>query len=919
MINTKPEEFKRFLEIIPSDILANIWFIPLRAKTKDPDVPKGEKLKDPKYHLMPEAALKRIEAGQNVGIYALENGVMMVDVDAYKGILGLPQEPLQKIKHTLTIRTRNGGRQFYYINKGEFPKNHIIKYANKKIGEIRSNWYYGLAPGSYVKPDTNAMLDGDGVYTIIDNSPPATFEALPEGVYFEESEVKTPVNIDIPAAQTWKNDIGMPLYEIRKKDEKLDVLLRGAHECGYDSRSEADMATVQKLYWWRFTDYEIAGIIREYRPYEKTDRIDYLETTISKVHRVERYDPNRPLNGNNTFFDLGELPETHPQKYKPATLNLTGLSPDNFLIKYISFAARITDAYVDYHVGNGLWLLSVAADHKIRVRFAHETIYPNIWTFIIGDSTIARKTASLAIAYDKVAIPVFGSSRFLPQSSSPEALIEELSNAPRSSLVRDEAGGFLRELDKNYMQSMKDTLCTIYDNRDFHRKIRTSQRKNSQTDFNIKNPYLSLLFATTPDVFKAYTNLLDITSGWLVRFLYFTPDYEKEWKGYRKETIDDVNLRNDVRHDLELIKLRVDNFSEETDFDLTDEAMEFFTQWQKRTETEAVKNKDRNKLRILGRLHTYTLKIAMLFTLGDNNDNTTITKTYLEIACGVIENYFLITACNLLEDIGRDEQHNLQDKIIGILKTYGKVTIRDVLRYTHRPKKELAEALDALDERGSYEIKTSKSESGKTLFYELNGAKSNVTTVTSVTGVATVANVASVPEIKRIDVTVVTDDILARVADGNNQSFLCDKRDKSDRSDSSDSSDRREITQLKTETHSQRGLPQEYTTDLLQDIREKGKMWQDLKGPINSSNVVAFSMWYCEQSKNDHEPAKIKEIASKIFGITPDSAMTPGQSESVGLFSEECGWAVTQCSSIRVIGEELSIDMGHFEKKEGVV
>jgi len=103
---------------------------------------------------------------------------------------------------------------------------------------------------------------------------------------------------------------------------------------------------------------------------------------------------------------------------------------------------------------------------------------------------------------------------------------------------------------------------------------------------------------------------------------------------------------------------------------------------------------------------------------------------------------------------------------------------------------------------------------------------------------------------------------------------------------------------------------------LIQDVREKAQIWQGMKGQINTTNVVAFSMWYCDQSGNGHEPAKIKEIASKIFQLTPEP---PGKSEPpepCNLFTEKNGWVVTERSAIKVSGEENQIELGNFDDKE---
>ena len=47
---------------------------------------------------------------------------------------------------------------------------------------------------------------------------------------------------------------------------------------------------------------------------------------------------------------------------------------------------------------------------------------------------------------------------------------------------------------KDYMRGFKDSLMQLYDCKPFYRKLRTSQRKNTQTEFRVDDPYLNLLW-----------------------------------------------------------------------------------------------------------------------------------------------------------------------------------------------------------------------------------------------------------------------------------------------------------------------------------------------------------------------------------------------------------------------------------------
>jgi len=47
----------------------------------------------------------------------------------------------------------------------------------------------------------------------------------------------------------------------------------------------------------------------------------------------------------------------------------------------------------------------------------------------------------------------------LPQSYSPEGLLEELTEKPKGYLVKDEAAAMIEAMEKNYMLEMRDIYC----------------------------------------------------------------------------------------------------------------------------------------------------------------------------------------------------------------------------------------------------------------------------------------------------------------------------------------------------------------------------------------------------------------------------------------------------------------------------
>jgi hypothetical protein len=210
---TNPTDFQTLLSLIPKNRRENVWLFPIRSNRKNPEVPSGTILKaNNAYRLSPSEAIHRLKWGSNVGIYAIYGGLMFLDLDISKGKLLASQsflDALDLTNKTLTIKTRNGGFQYYFLNDGLFP-NQVLKENNITIGELRTDWYYVVSVGSFVNPDKNS-IGIDGTYRIIRNEPISQFQAF--GDYFKKNEkVKKDETITF-SKKTKKTDISLEEYD----------------------------------------------------------------------------------------------------------------------------------------------------------------------------------------------------------------------------------------------------------------------------------------------------------------------------------------------------------------------------------------------------------------------------------------------------------------------------------------------------------------------------------------------------------------------------------------------------------------------------------------------------------------------------------------------------------------------------------
>jgi len=196
------------------------------------------------------------------------------------------------LPETLEVMSRNGRSHRFYYNDGNIGNKDITK-----VVELRTNWRYVLAAGSYVPPSKTALSHATGVYTVIKELPLATLhlEDLPKELHPDFR--KDIEDFNIIHDDIWYNVYGDPLKLIRKHDSKLDFLLTGSNMY-YRSASEADMATCSKLWFWGYNIDEIASIMHKFRYRDKFDRSEYLGRTIAKVITGDRvsksllYDPD---------------------------------------------------------------------------------------------------------------------------------------------------------------------------------------------------------------------------------------------------------------------------------------------------------------------------------------------------------------------------------------------------------------------------------------------------------------------------------------------------------------------------------------------------------------------------------------------------------------------------------------------------
>lgn len=521
-----------------------------------------------------------------------------------------------------------------------------------------------------------------------------------------------------------------------KNGQEFKALWNGSTSSYGGDDSAADMAFANMLAFWtggnaeqmeRIFSQSGLGQRAKWR-----DRPDYRERTIQKAisdarefykkeqqpngteqHRREFTESNPPLTRERcdmieaetgvhiySAIDDGAISEEDikalPRIENPR-LEIK-LEPDNFIMIYMAYGAKTCDAYPEYHYTSALSLLSICTNRNLVLRLSQDDLYPNIWAMNLGKSTVSRKSAAIA-KFNRFAGDLFPLAA-LPQSYSPEGLLEELTEKPKGYLVKDEAAAMIEAMEKNYMLEMRDIYCILYDCKGYRRKLRTSQR-NKQSEFGAMDPFINLLCATTPESFSQFTTLNDLTSGWLVRFIYTLPNYKKPYMHFKPISEEDQDAYAEVLSRLAYTKGLLYNRESLIEIQLEPDAWAYYQAWQEQREGELVETGDDIQLAFFGRLAFTALKMAILFTIGrsDYTEETNVSLEHVQEACRQVDVYFIPIGRIIADIIAMDEANNLQEKILATLgRNGGRLKWTSLMRLIHQDRDKLEKAVAALVE-----------------------------------------------------------------------------------------------------------------------------------------------------------------------------------------------------------------------------
>ncbi len=392
------------------------------------------------------------------------------------------------------------------------------------------------------------------------------------------------------------------------------------------------------------------------------------------------------------------------------------LPSDHFISEYVQWMGSITDGYKEYQIVCALWTLSALVGRKAILRLKQETIRPNLWFCILGRSTTSRK--SVTVNKSKTMYEIATESTLFNDDYSIEGYVEKLAETPISHFVRDEAAGLIAKMHKKYNEGIFEVECAIYDRQNYKKTLAGGKNKQPRT-FEIKDPYVTKLYGTTPENFSRYMTLDDFLCGYGYRFLYTLPKYKRARMPLALETDEDIEAWGRILARIKALHqyYRMRNEDELT-FNVTAEAMQYFDDVMRDLEENADASENDMLSSVIGRAQGHILKIAMLLELGKKEMSTTIEYETMKVAAGMVINYFIPTIMEVMERLQEDIKFNQIEKVVCVLRRLGGVAAHTrVLHDCKMKSKDFNECITTMVE--SRAIDVVKDIHTKTTYYRL--------------------------------------------------------------------------------------------------------------------------------------------------------------------------------------------------------
>ena len=370
-----------------------------------------------------------------------------------------------------------------------------------------------------------------------------------------------------------------------------------------------------------------------------------------------------------------------------------------------------------FHQNIALTLAAGSIAARCYVQLPYGRIFPNIYTLIVGRTSIFAKTTALNLAR-QICQQVMPEKVF-SHTSTPEALFtdlsgqmptnfSELSEDDRKALklsgkwggrrlfILDEAGMFFNSLQKDYQQGTPDMFMKLYDagNEPLKHNARGAGMQI------ISNYALSVLFATTPYAIRILLSKSDFwMSGFWNRWNFVGAHDMTEWMEGS-----DAPLPPEIPNTLKSISSGwLDQyFDKPYSVPIDIKVVKEHTEAQKNLRAQSHENENEKFDGLMSHLSTKHLKTALIYAILEaKGTKPHLQMKHWEMARPLVSGWYN-DAQTVLDSLKYSERHTDEEKIVKYIKASNPLGIssRRIQQSTGKSAQELKSILLPLEDLG---------------------------------------------------------------------------------------------------------------------------------------------------------------------------------------------------------------------------
>jgi hypothetical protein len=405
---------------------------------------------------------------------------------------------------------------------------------------------------------------------------------------------------------------------------------------------------------------------------------------------------------------------------------------DGLFKDYIELGKRVSYSLHEFHFAALLSIVSMAIKRRVVIQVGMTKIYPNVFTMVVGHTTISGKSVACNMAIDSFSSAIIHeenlnklqSTNLLRGTISEPALIQGLDETYNSLWYYDDCAGFFEDA-ANWNAHVLGTMCSLYDCTAVERTLSKRGKNGEKYKWECPTPFVSILFNTTNRDIETVASARLFSSGFFPRLMWF---YGQGGTPRKNENVSesDKKITREIFKEIASLRTKLEIYPDDgIVFGVCNEIED----WKLNSTMGKLNAEDESYRTAISRGFIHAYKIAAILTLVDkdfqNNipiklknleSNEKYTPIVLSIphkhammAIKIVDEYLIPRMMHVYDLCNHSDAKNHQVIVRkAIIGFGGSVERTKLLKKTHLNSKDLNTALNTMVESGEIKMYESK-------------------------------------------------------------------------------------------------------------------------------------------------------------------------------------------------------------------